>query len=63
MSSTVLPKTRAPWEWKVWWQWTLANAASETVGLGATILLGVLLLAKAEPLIGAVPAAALAVLA
>jgi len=63
MSSTVLPKTRAPWEWKVWWQWVAANAASETVGLGGTLLLGVLLLAKAEPVIGPVPAAALAVLA
>jgi hypothetical protein len=63
MSGTVIQKTRTPWEWKLWLQWILANAVSETVGLGGTLLIGAFLLVKAEQTIGAVPAAALAVLA
>ncbi len=63
MSSAVIQKTSAPWDWKLWLQWVLANAASETVGLGATLLIGVFLLVNAEKTIGTVPAAALGVLA
>jgi hypothetical protein len=63
MSSTLLQKTSTPWEWRIWLRWILANAASETVGLGATLLIGAFLLVNAEKTIGAVPAAALGALA
>jgi hypothetical protein len=63
MSSTIAQKTSTPWEWRIWWQWVLANAVGETVGLGTTFLIGAFLLVQAEPTIGAVPAAALGVLA
>jgi hypothetical protein len=63
MSSTIVQKTSTPGEWRLWWQWVLANAVSETVGLGATLLIGAFLLVQAEPIIGAIPAAALGVLA
>lgn len=63
MSSAVIQKTSTPWDWKLWLQWVLANAASETMGLGATLLIGAFLLVSAEKTIGAVPAAALGVLA
>ncbi len=63
MSSTIVQKTSAQWEWKIWFQWILANAIGETVGLGTSLLIGVLLLVQAEPTIGAIPAAALGVLA
>jgi hypothetical protein len=63
MSSTIVQKTSTQWEWKLWLQWILANAIGETVGLGATLLLGAFLLVQAEPTIGALPAAALGVLA
>lgn len=62
MSSTTIQNTRAGWEWRIWAQWVLANAASETVGLGATLLIGTFLLVQAEPTIGAIPSAALGVL-
>src|SRR6266581_5361362 len=63
MSSTILQKTSTQWDWKLWFQWILANAASESVGLGTTLLIGAFLLVNAEPTIGALPAAALGVLA
>jgi hypothetical protein len=63
MSSTIVQKTSTQWDWKLWFQWVVANAASETVGLGTTLLIGAFLLMNAEPTIGAIPAAALAVLA
>jgi hypothetical protein len=62
MSSTLLQKTSRPWEWRIWLQWVLANAISETVGLGATVLIGAFLLVNAEKTPGAVFTAALAVL-
>src|SRR5690242_15051436 len=63
MATTTMQKTHTRLSWKIWWQWVLANAISETVGLGATILIGAFLLVQAEPTIGAIPAAALGVLA
>jgi hypothetical protein len=63
MSTTMIQKTGTHWDWRIWYQWILANAASETVGLGGTLLIGAFLLFKAEQTIGAVPAAALGVLA
>ncbi len=63
MSSTTIQETRTGWDWKLWFQWILANAVGETVGLGGTLLIGVLLLLNAQKTVGVVPAAALAVLA
>ena len=63
MSSTIVQKTSAPWKWKLWLQWILANAIGETVGLGTSLLIGAFLLVQAEPIIGALAAAALGVLA
>lgn len=48
MSSTTLQKTGNPWLWRVWWQWILANAIGETIGLGATLLVGAFLLGSDE---------------
>ena len=63
MSSTIVQKTSTQWDWKLWLQWVVANAASETVGLGTSLLIGAFLLVNAEPTIGALPAAALGVVA
>ena len=63
MSSTAMQETRAGWNWNVWWQWILANALGETVGLGGTFVIGGLLLANEQQTMSVVPAAALAVLA
>lgn len=63
MSSTIIQKTDVPWQWKIWWQWIAANAISESIGLGGTLLIGILLLANAEHTIGTILAALLAVLA
>jgi hypothetical protein len=63
MSSTKMQETRTGWDWNVWFQWILANAVGETVGLGGTLVIGGLLLLNAQKTIGVVPAAALAVLA
>ena len=63
MSSTTLRKPAVSWQWRLWRQWVLANALGETVGLGATLLIGAFLLGQAEPTIGAVPAVILGVLA
>ena len=63
MSSTTMHETRAVWDWNVWFQWILANAVGETVGLGGTVVIGGLLLLSAQKTMGIVPAAALTVLA
>lgn len=47
--------------WAVWRRWTLANALGEAVGLGVTLLVGILLFTQWEPRIGAVPTAILGV--
>jgi hypothetical protein len=62
MSTTVIQKANASWQWGFWGQWIIANAVSETVGLGATLLLGMFLLVQMEPTIGVIPAAMLGVL-
>ncbi len=63
MSSTTMQETRTNWDWKLWFQWILANTVAETVGLGGTLFIGILLLSNAEKTVGVVFAAALAVLA
>lgn len=63
MSSTTIQETRSSWDWKLWFQWILANTVAETVGLGGTLLIGILLLSNAEKTVGVIPAAVLAVLA
>ncbi len=63
MSSTTIQETSADWNWNIWFQWVLANAIGETVGLGGTLVIGGLLLLNAQKTMGVVPAAALAVLA
>lgn len=61
MSDASVEKTSSTWQWNIWWQWIAANAVSETIGLGSTLLIGILLLANAEQAIGAIPAALLAI--
>jgi hypothetical protein len=63
MSSTTMQEKRTNWDWKLWFQWILANTVAETVGLGGTLLIGILLLSNAEKTVGVIPAAVLAVLA
>jgi hypothetical protein len=63
MSSTTMQDIRTNWDWKLWFQWILANTVAETVGLGGTLLIGILLLSNAEKTVGVAAAAALAVLA
>lgn len=63
MSSTTMHATKAGWDWNVWFQWILANAVGETVGLGGTLVIGGLLLFNAQETMGVVPVATLAVLA
>jgi hypothetical protein len=63
MSSTTIQQRRAGWDWNVLFQWILANAIGETVGLGGTLVIGGLLLFNAQKTMGVVPAAVLAVLA
>jgi hypothetical protein len=63
MSSTAMQEKRTNWDWKLWFQWILANTVAETVGLGGTLLIGILLLSNAEKTVGVIPAAVLAVLA
>jgi hypothetical protein len=55
--------TRRPvrFQWNVWREWTLANALSEAVGLGATLLIGILVFSQFEPRVGPVAAALLGV--
>ncbi|HEU0027266.1 MAG TPA: hypothetical protein VFQ25_09140 [Ktedonobacterales bacterium] len=47
--------------WALWRQWTLANALAEAVGLGATLLAGLLVFSQVEPRVGPVTAALLGV--
>ena len=63
MSSTIIQGRRAGWDWNIWFQWILANAIGETVGLGGTLVISALLLLNAQKTMGVLPAAALAVLA
>jgi hypothetical protein len=63
MSSALLQKTSTHWDWRLWFQWILANTVAETVGLGGTLLIGVFLLVQAEKTIGTIAAASLGVLA
>jgi hypothetical protein len=63
MANTMMQETKAGWEWNVWFQWILANAIGETIGLGGTFVIGGLLLLNVQKTMGVVPAAALAVLA
>lgn len=39
-------------QWSVWGGWTLANAIGEALGLGTTLLIGILLFARVEPTLG-----------
>jgi hypothetical protein len=50
-----------PSRWVFWRQWTLANAVAEALGLGGTLLAGILLFTRLEPLAGPVVSAILAV--
>jgi hypothetical protein len=63
MSSTIIQGRRAGWDWNIWFQWILANAIGETVGLGGTLVISALLLLNAQKTMGVLPTAALAVLA
>jgi len=56
-------ESRVPWDWKLWFQWILANAFGEAVGLGGTVVVFALLFIYAEKTIGSVLTAALIVLA
>ena len=47
--------------WALWREWTLANALAEAVGLGGTLLAGVLVFAQLEPRIGPVVSALIGV--
>jgi hypothetical protein len=51
-----------PSRWVFWRQWTLANAVAEALGLGGTLLAGILLFTRLEPLAGPVVTAFLAVI-
>jgi hypothetical protein len=58
-----LPTARPPQlRWALWGEWTLANTLAEAVGLGATLLTGVLVFSQLEPRIGPVVSASLGVL-
>jgi hypothetical protein len=63
MSSTAMQEKRTNWDWRLWFQWILANTVAETIGLGGTLFIGILLLSNAEKTVGVIPAAVLAVLA
>ncbi len=47
--------------WALWREWTVANALAEAVGLGATLLTGILVFAQLEPRIGPVASALIGV--
>jgi hypothetical protein len=53
--------THTPSRWAFWSQWTLANAVAEALGLGGTLLAGILLFTRLEPFAGPVVSAFLAV--
>ncbi len=50
-----------PLRWALWREWTLANTLAEALGLGATLLAGVLVFARLEPRIGPVASALIGV--
>jgi hypothetical protein len=62
-TNTYGERSRAPipLRWTLWREWTLANALAETVGLGATLLIGILVFSQLEPRIGPVVSALLGV--
>lgn len=47
--------------WALWREWTLANALAEAIGLGATLLTGILVFARLEPNIGPIASALIGV--
>lgn len=47
--------------WDTWRAWVVANLVAESLGLGATLLVGVLLFGGLEPRIGIVPVALLGI--
>ena len=47
--------------WDTWRAWVLANLVAEALGLGATLLVGILLFGGLEPRIGIVPVALLGI--
>ena len=51
------------WDWNVWYHWVLANAVGEGVGLGMTLVIGVIVFSGAEQTVGPVAVAGLAILA
>lgn len=55
------PQAPVGLRWDTWRAWILANLAAEALGLGATLLIGVLLLGEMESRIGIVPVVLLAV--
>lgn len=62
MFSTSFQKTGNAWQWRLWWQWILANALGETIGLGTTLQIGAFLRVNAEKSIGVPTAAILGIL-
>ncbi len=68
MSSTIEQRfdsreSRIPWNWKLWFQWIVANAFGEAVGLGGTVAVYALLTVYAQQTMGIFLTAALIVLA
>ena len=63
MTSTTMHETKTSWDWNVWFQWILANAVGEMLGLGGTFVIGGLLLLNVQSTMTVVPTTALAVLA
>ena len=50
VKSTAHPSSRNWWDWKLWLQWTLANAVGEVLGLGlAGAIAIVMVLTIGEP--------------
>ncbi|HEX9035989.1 MAG TPA: hypothetical protein VF808_03275 [Ktedonobacterales bacterium] len=56
------PRVQPRLRWSVWSRWTAANTLAETLGLGATLLLGILLFTQAETVIGPIGVALLGIL-
>src|SRR5689334_8913571 len=71
MRSLVLPRQRdappkhaadaAYLRWDIWRAWALANLAAEALGLGATLLIGILVFGGLESRVGIIPVALLGV--
>ncbi|HEX5157169.1 MAG TPA: hypothetical protein VFW17_08140 [Ktedonobacterales bacterium] len=72
MRSLVLPRQRdappkhaadaAYLRWDIWRAWALANLAAEALGLGATLLIGILVFGGLESRVGIIPVALLGVI-